>query len=347
MSALAPSLPWSSGAGRRRWARRNGWTLGVCVLLCVLLLVEEFVIRHNLHKNMSSFEVQTIVVGGLPLAFAAMAQASVVIGGGIDLSVGALMSLVNVIAARSMVNMDLRGALLFSLVLIVGSALAGSLTGATVTLTRVPDIIVTLATSFIWAGVALQVMPIPGGGAPIAWENYMGGELSDAFTFLKGGLWTAVPSGLFVLFVVVVAVWAPFYLSRLGLTVYALGSNRNAAYLSGVSVARSRIVAYTLGGAFAALAGLALTASSFGTGNASSGASYTLNSIAAVVLGGVALTGGRGGMVGPIAAAFILQVISSILLFVGLDENYATVIQGVIVVGVVMLGGLLLVRRRT
>jgi ribose transport system permease protein len=100
-------------------------------------------------------------------------------------------------------------------------------------------------------------------------------------------------------------------------------------------------VAYALGGAFAGLSGLVLTAQTT-NGSAGSGTSYTLNSIAAIVIGGVALSGGRGGMMGPITAAFILTLISNILGYLNVDPNYATVIQGVVVVLAVMIGGLLL-----
>ncbi|MBV9278624.1 MAG: ABC transporter permease [Chloroflexi bacterium] len=327
MTALP--LPWSSAAGRQRWVRRNAWTLGVCVLLAIMLLVEKLV-----HPSMGSFEIQTLVIGSLPLAFAAMAQAAVVLSGGIDLSVGSLMTLVNVLAALWMASANFGEALLLSLALVAVGALAGAFTGALITVTRVPDIVVTLAMSFVWAGVALQAMPTPGGGAPIDWQNLMTGEV-----------WSYVPEGLFVLALALGVIWLPVVRSRLGLALYAIGSNRNAAYLGGVSVSRTRVAAYALGGVFAALAGLALTAGT-ATGSANSGASYTLNSVAAVVLGGVTLTGGRGGMLGPVAAAFTLQAVGSVLFFLGYDENYSTVIQGVIVVLVVMFAGLVLARRR-
>ena len=111
--------------------------------------------------------------------------------------------------------------------------------------------------------------------------------------------------------------------------------------LSGVDVSRTRVLAYALGGVFAALGGLVLTAQT-GNGSAHAGDTYTLNSVAAIVIGGVALTGGRGGMLGPIAAAFILNLLSAILGFEGVDPNYGQVIQGAVVVLAVMIGGLLL-----
>lgn len=315
---------------RGRWVRRNAWIVGVYVLLAILLVAERFVNPH-----FDSFAVQTLVLGALPLALAAMAQAAVVLAGGIDLAIGSMMSLINVASAALMLHTTFPGALAICVVLIAGSALAGALTGAVITVTRVPDIIVTLATSFVWAGLALQVMPTPGGGAQADFVNIFMGEIG-----------AYVPSGLIVLVAAVCLVWIPFRRSRLGLALYALGSNRTAAFLSGVSVARTRVTAYALNGVFAALAGLALTATT-SNGSAVSGTYFTLNSVAAVVLGGVSLAGGRGGMVGPVAAAFVLTLLTTMLTDLGVDQNYSQVIQGTLIVIVVLIGGLVLVRRRT
>lgn len=328
----APSIPLPrANVARGRWARRNAWTLGVYALLIALLVVEK-----TIHPTLNAYDMQSLVGGALPLALAAMAQAAVVLCGGIDLSVGAMMSLVNVVSALFMASANVTGALLIAVLLVVGTAIAGALTGAVITLTRVPDIIVTLATSFLWAGLALQIMPTPGGGAPQGFANLLTGEIA-----------AVIPAGVVVLLVVVLVVWLPLRRTRPGLALYAMGSNRTAAFLSGVDVARTRILAYALDGVFAALAGLALTASTL-NGNASSGTAggYTLNSVAAIVLGGVSLTGGRGGMFGPLAAAFVLTQVTTILTFLGVDPNVGIVIQGAIVVVVVMIAGLVLIRRR-
>ena len=326
----APAIPATRPAvARARWARRNAWTLGVYALLLLLLLAEKIV-----HPSLNAFDIQSLVDGALPLALAALAQAAVVIAGGIDLAVGSVMSLVNVVSALSMAHADLGSALLISALLIVGAALADGLTGAVITATGVPDIIATLGTSFLWAGLALQIMPIPGGGAPLDFANLLTGELG-----------ANIPAGLIVLVAVLAVIWLPLRRTRLGLALYAVGSNRSAAYLSGIGVAQARIAAYALGGVFAALGGLVLTAST-SNGNATSGVSYTLNSVAAIVVGGVSLTGGRGSMLGAVAAAFILTLANTILTFLGVDPNYSIVIQGALVVVVVMVAGLLLVRRR-
>ena len=176
-------------------------------------------------------------------------------------------------------------------------------TAALVVLTRVPDIVVTLAMSFVWAGCALLVLNTPGGGAAQWLKDLVVGSL--------GSEW--IPKAAVVLIVVVAIVWIPLRRSRLGLSIYAIGSNRLAAFRSGVSVGRTKIVAYVLTGLFAALGGLSLTAST-GIGTPVPGP-YTLLSVAAIVLGGVSLAGGRGGLFGPIVAVLILPLIRTDMTF--------------------------------
>jgi ribose transport system permease protein len=329
MAATSSTTPFISATARRRFIRRNTWALGIYGVLGLLLVVEKLV-----HPNLNSFDMQNLVIVSMPLALAAMAQASVVLVGGIDLSIGTMMALVNVIAANAMVNSSFQQAILQAIIIILGISVLGALTGLIITVTRVPDIIVTLATSFIWYGLALRVMSTPSGGVPFKFGELVNGEL-----------WGFFPEGLLVLIAIIVVIWLPWYRSKVGLSVYALGSSRTGAFLSGVSVARTRIAAYAMGGVFVALAGIALTAST-STGDANSASNYTLNSVAAVVMGGVSLAGGRGGMLGPVAAAYVLNTIGVILGFLQADPNWSTVIQGAIVVMVVLFAGLLEVRRR-
>ena len=300
-----------------------------------LLLLVLALYWRTIPAKWGSFDVQSLAIDALPLAFAAMAQSVVIISGGIDLSVGSLISLVNVVAAKYMVHMSLREALGFAALLLVGSAAAGAFTGSLIVFSRVPDIVVTLAMLFVWAGVALQVLQIPGGGAPLPYLQ------------LGTGHWWSqwIPSGLVILLLGFALLWLPLRWSRPGLAVYSVGSNRNAAYLSGVSVARTRIFAYALGGLFAGLAGLALT-STAGIGDPSAGQYYTLNSVAAAVLGGVSLVGGVGGLIGPIAAAFVVTLVKTTLILKGVDQNWAQVIQGSLIIVVVMIGGLAIRQRR-
>jgi ribose transport system permease protein len=310
----------------RRFARRHGWTIGIYVLLLVLVLYW----RSQTTLPWGPFDVQSLVIDALPLAFVACGQAIVIISGGIDLSVGSMMSLVNVVAAKYMVHMSFDEALLFSVGLVLAAALAGALTGTIIVVTRVADIIVTLAMLFVWAGAALAILEVPGGGTPLRYQSMI---TADAV----GTKW--LPKALLILGGVYLLLWATIRRLKPGLSLYAVGSNRTRAYLSGINVPAARILAYAYAGAFAGLGGLALTAAS-GIGDPHSGDIYTLNSVAAVVLGGVSLLGGVGGLLGPIAAAFILTLVKTILIIKQVDQNWAQVIQGTLIVLVVMIGGL-------
>jgi ribose transport system permease protein len=141
-------------------------------------------------------------------------------------------------------------------------------------------------------------------------------------------------------------VWIPVRLSRLGLSLYAVGSDRTAAFRRGVRIGPTRVLAYALGGFFAACGGLALLMST-GIGSPLAGTIYTLSAVSAIVLGGVSLAGGRGGVMGPIVAAFVLTLVPADLILTGTDPNLGQVIQGTLIVLVVMAGGLApLLRRR-
>ena len=311
------------------WARRNAWTLGLFVFLAVLLAFTKFI-----QPSYGVTGVQGLAISVLPLALAAVGQAIVVISGGIDLSIGALMALTSVIAASQMLGQS-EG---FGVAVVIGvlalGLVLGAINGALVVVTRVPDIVVTLAMSFVWAGCALLVLNRPGGGSATWLKEIIKGSL--------GNEW--IPKAAIVLIVVIAAIWIPLRRSKAGLRIYAVGSDRLAAFRSGVSVGRTKVLAYALLGLFAALGGLSLTAST-GIGTPVPGP-YTLLSVAAVVLGGVSLAGGRGGIVGPLIAVAILQLIRTDMTFLRFDPNLAVVLQGVILIGVVMVGSLVQLRRQ-
>jgi ribose transport system permease protein len=307
-----------------RMVRRNAWTLFTYVLFIGVMI---FTI--SIHPNYGPYEVESLVVGAMPLAFAAAAQACVVLGGGIDLSIGAMMAVANVLAARYMQGHDFSTSLLISVAVLIGGSAAGALNGFVALRTRVPDIVVTLAMSFVYAGIALLILPKPGGGAPDEFLNLASGNLFTPW----------IPNALLLLIGVVALVWIPVRLSRLGLSIYAVGSNRTAAFRRGVNVGRTRVFAYGLGGFFAACGGLTLLMST-GVGSPLAGTIYTLSGVSAIVLGGVSLAGGRGGVTGPIIAAFILTSVPADLILLGTDPNLGQVIQGALIVLVVMAGGL-------
>lgn len=306
------------------WARRNAWNLSLLALLAVLL-----VFTRMINQNYGVAGIQGLAISVLPLAMAAVAQAICVIGGGIDLSIGSMMALTSVVAASQMEGQSEEFGFAVVLAVLLLGLVLGAINGGLIVVTRVPDIVVTLAMAFVWGGSALLVLNTPAGGAAKWLKDLILGSAGVEF----------IPKAAVVLLLIVAVVWIPLRRSRLGLSIYAIGSSQLAAFRSGISVGRTKIVAYALTGLFSAFAGLSLTAST-GIGNPVPGP-YTLMSVAAVVLGGVSLAGGRGGVFGPIVAVLVLQLIQNDMAFLSLDPNLALVSQGLILIGVVMIGSLI------
>lgn len=309
--------------------RRNVWVLGLIGILVALLVVTKII-----QPNYGPAGIQGLAISVLPLALAAVAQAFAVIGRGIDLSVGSMMALTSVVSATLMDERSEGFAVLVVIGVVLLGFVLGAINGSLIVITKVPDIVVTLAMLFVWAGAALLVLNTPGGGSAEWLRGLTLGPLVNEW----------IPKAAVVLFALVAVIWIPIRRSRLGLSIYAIGSDPLAAYRSGVSVSRTKILAYGLTGVFSALAGLSLTAST-GIGTPVPGP-YTLMSVAAVVLGGVSLAGGTGGVFGPIIAVIILSLIRTDMTFLNINTNLATVAQGLILVGVVMVGSLLQLRRK-
>ena len=283
-----------------------------------------------IHPTFDSFDAQSIAMAALPLACAAAAQAVVVISGGIDLSIGSVMAVANVLAASTMRDASFGESLLLAAAVLLAGAAIGAVNGLLVIVSRVPDVIVTLTTGFIWGGFALLVLERPGGGAPPEFLNLGTG------TFITEWL----SNSLVLLIVGLVVVWIPVRSSKAGLRIYATGSDAIAAFRSGVNIKLARLLAYVVSGLFTAIGGIGLTMTT-GIGSPRAGVLYTLSGLAAVVIGGVSLTGGRGGIVGPVIAAFALTLIPADLIFLNIDPNFGQVIQGTLIVLVVMAGGLI------
>jgi len=331
MSAAAqPVSTGSSDAmdGVQRAVRHNLWTMGLLIFLVVLLVFTKLI-----QPNYGPTGIQGLAVSAAALALAAVAQAIVVISGGIDLSIGAMMAFTNVVAAQAMRYTDDTTGIAVAIGVLLLGLLIGAINGALIVATRVADIIVTLAMSFVWAGCALLVLNVPGGQADKWLTQLASGSLLTE--------WLPKPAVLVLL--IIGLIWIPLRRSRLGLSLYAIGSDRLAAFRSGVSVGRTKIISYALAGLFSAIGGLAITANT-GIGTPLPGG-YTLTSVAAVVLGGVSLAGGRGGVFGPLVAVIILALIRTDMTFLNLNSNLATVTQGVILIVVVMLGSLAALRR--
>jgi ribose transport system permease protein len=276
--------------------------------------------------------INTAANKGALLALVAMAQTLPVITGGLDLSVGMVFMLANCLASTIVHGDALQTTLGVVAVLAVGAA-CGAINGLIVVYGRLQPIIVTLATGAVYFGLALALRPEPGGSV-----NF---ELADMMTrsFYK------VPSSLILLVVVVLLIWIPYRRSVLGRAACAVGSSEQAAYMSGVPIAKAKVLAYTLSGLLSAIAGLLLTAITYsGAAKAALGADYTLNSIGAVVIGGTSLFGGSGSAIGSIFGAFVMRTVGDLLIVFDINPVLQPLFVGSVLLVAVSIGSLRLLK---
>jgi ribose transport system permease protein len=323
---------FDTATGFRRWIRRHGWTLGVWGLFFLLIFWYSTLI-----PKFGGFQVASIVNNGSPWVFLAAGQAIIIIAGGIDLGVGGMMVLTNAAAARLMEGQSFEMTIIIAIALLLVAAAINGIVGWIIHVSKVPDIVITLGTLYVFQGLALFVLPKPGGGTS---ENFRW-MFTGSIVGIGANPW---PAMVIILIPILFAAWW-MGKTRNGLSLYAIGSSSEAAYLSGIRAARTKIMSYAIGGAFAGMAGLATTAIA-GRGNSNVvGGNLTLNSVAAVVLGGVALTGGVGSVIAVIPAGLILFFLNPILSAMGVDPSRAQIIQGVLVALVMMVAGVLEWRR--
>lgn len=291
-----------------------------------LIVQPNMFVRETLNSNMRVF---------LPIILMAVGQAIVILGGGIDISVGAIASIVNaVLAVRVGLDGSPQDMWTYALLSLSIGLLAGAINGFFIAYLRLQPIITTYATSFLYAGFALYILPNPGGGIP---ANVT--ELYRSSTPLN------LPLAFFVILLVLL-IWLYFRSTRYGRFLYAVGGRPQAAYETAVPVTWVQFSTYVISGLMAALSGIALTMLS-GSGNADIGGPMTLNSITAVVIGGNALSGGVGGVTGPIMGAITLGVLQNIISFADIDTWWETFVRAIIIVVALAAPGIVnLFRRR-
>jgi len=258
------------------------------------------------------------------MAIAAMASAPSIIAGGFDISISPLILLTNAVYIVWLAPNGLGGAVSVPIILGLGLAV-GLLNGLLIIVLRVQAIVVTLAMFFSLQGVVLFVAPNPVSLSGSGWIQHLAGSVGP----IPGGVFTI---GLPLL------IWFSLRLVPLGRLLYAVGSNDTTAFSSGVNVNAVRVASYGLGGLFAGIGGLALTGL-VNSANASSSTEYTLVAIAAVVLGGTPLVGGRGGLVGPLLGAFSIYLMQNLLATFAISPAYLQIVYGGILIVAVVLGG--------
>ncbi len=313
------------------WLREHKGTLMAFAAFIAMFTIYAANHPAGLNANVAT----TAANKGVLLAIVAIAQTLVVITAGIDLSVGMVMVLANCLASTIVVGTPLMTALGVAGVLFVG-ALCGAINGLVVIYGRLQPIVTTIATGAIYYGAALALRRVPGGD--------IDATLADALTGQSQG---GVPASLVLLLALVLIVWLPFRRSTIGRAAYAVGSSEVAAYMSGVPIRRAKFIAYTLSGLLASVAGLFLTCITYsGEASAANGSTYTLYSIAAVVLGGVSLFGGSGSAIGAVFGALMFRTIGDLLFVFDVEPLWQPLFQGIVLFAAVCLGSLRLLRVR-
>ncbi len=325
VDAVAPP-PGRSGS-IQRFIERYPFVPALVIMLVLLALNGLWQPR-----SVSLVGLTGLVKTYLALMLLAVAQTYVVYAGDIDLSVGAIVSLVNVVIVAFMAAMGgdtitIIGAMAIGL----GVGLAcGIVNGIVVAVFRLQAIVATFATSIFFTGLALWVMPVAGTPAPAGfWRTYGGRILEIPFVF-----WAAI--GLAVVLFLLAR-------TRLAIQLLAVGDDAQGAYQSGLPVTAIRMRGYALCGLFAALAAFCITGDT-ASGDPLVGGKMTLFSVAAVVLGGSALAGGHGTVVGSVFGALIIGLINSFVYFVGTPSEWQNLVQGLAIL-VALVAGILIGRR--
>jgi ribose transport system permease protein len=279
----------------------------------------------TLLTEQGGFGLTNQLADAAPLTIAALASAPAIIGGGFDLSISPLIFFVNAVYVVWLAPHGLGGAISVPILLALGIATA-TLSGIITVTLRIPAIVVTLAMFFALQGVDLLIAPNPVSMTQQnGWITHLAGSVGP------------VPGGAIMIGLPLVIWFALRYVPFRRL-LYAVGSNDATAFSSGVNVGAVRVSSYALGGLFAAFAGLALTGLTLST-DASQSTEYTLVAIAAVVLGGTSLAGGRGGLVGVLFGAFSIYLLQNLLATLQVNSAYLQILYGGILIVAVVLQG--------
>ncbi len=306
-----------------REQRRVLYAWGAAVLL--------FVLGNLVRPGFASLaSVEAVLTVASFVGLVAAGQLFVILIGGIDLSVPWVLNAAAILVATSSLGQNSRAAWALLLTLAMGAGV-GLLNGLGVTLLGVPAVVMTLAMNGIMEGLTLG---LSGGLTCGACASYAPPVVQAAVH----GLWLGVPTALWLWLIVAVIVSAVLGLTSFGRATYAIGNNARASFLAGVNVTAVTVALYALCGVFAALAGVLLVG--FG-GQASLGMGdpYLFQSIAAVVIGGVYILGGRGSYVGVVAGAISLVALVSVLMAMNMPEYGRSIIYGVIILVLLLLYG--------
>lgn len=289
--------------------------IGFFVLFIFFSVVSaEFLSMTNISNIVRQVSINGILAVGMTF---------VILTGGIDLSVGSVMALTGTIMAGMMINFGMPPIVAVLIGIVLG-ALIGYINGVFTAYAKIPAIIVTLAMMEVARGLALLYT----GGYPLS-------GLPNSYTFIgRGYLFGVIPMPAIIMIVVFIIAYIILNHLPLGRYIYAIGGNEEAVRLSGVKVKRIKASVYLISGITASIAGMIMT-SRLSSGQPMAGEGYELDAIAAVVLGGTSIAGGRGHIFGTLLGALLLGVLSNGLNLLGVSPYVQRVLKGAIIIGAI------------
>ncbi|WP_272572578.1 ribose ABC transporter permease [Providencia sp. PROV258] len=308
----------STTASSKRWFSK-AWLMEQKSLIALLILIAivstlspNFFTVNNFFNILQQTSVNAIMAVGMTL---------VILTSGIDLSVGSLLALTGAVAA-SMVSTDVNALVAVAGALALGAAI-GACTGVIVAKGKVQAFIATLVMMLLLRGVTRVYTD----GSPI---NTGFSDNADLFGWFGIGRPFGIPTPVWLMIIVFAAAWYMLHHTRLGRYIYALGGNESATLLSGINVDRIKIIVYALCGLLAALASV-IEVARLSSAQPMAGNGYELDAIAAVVLGGTSLAGGKGRIVGTLIGALILGFLNNGLNLLGISSNYQMIVKAVVI----------------
>ncbi|MCM3213853.1 ribose ABC transporter permease RbsC [Niallia taxi] len=297
--------------------QKLGPLLGLFLLVVIVsILNPSFLEPLNLLNLLRQVAINALIAFGMTF---------VILTGGIDLSVGAILALSSALTAGMMVaGVDPIVAILIGCIL---GALMGMVNGLFITIGKMAPFIATLATMTIFRGLTLVYT----GGNPITGlgDNYL-------FQLFGRGYFLGIPVPAITMILAFVFLFVLLHKTPFGRKTYAIGGNEKAALISGIKVPKVKIMIYSLSGMLAALAGAILT-SRLNSAQPTAGTSYELDAIAAVVLGGTSLSGGKGRIFGTLIGALIIGTLNNGLNLLGVSSFYQMVVKGIVILIAVLL----------
>lgn len=292
--------------------------IALIILMAVITIINSnFLTANNLLNLLLQVTSNALIAFGMTF---------VILTGGIDLSVGSILALSSALTAGLLGSgMPVTLAILISLML---GCILGMMNGLLISYGKLAPFIVTLATMTIFRGATLVYT----NGNPIT------KGLSDTFLFqfLGQGYIVGIPFPVIIMFIVFIVLYVLLHKTAFGKSVYAIGGNEKAAYISGVKLNKVKIIIYSISGIMASISGLIIT-SRLSSAQPTAGASYEMDAIAAVVLGGTSLSGGKGRILGTLIGALIIGVLNNGLNIIGVSAFWQQVVKGVVILIAVLI----------